>query len=252
MHEAGASIGEAHEGLTRVDLRVDGDHGAVPCVVWLPARRHRPPVVLLGHGGSGHKGSDRQERLATWLATAVGVACLAIDGPFHGDRAVTGDYRQRVVAEGVSRVHQRMRGDWLAALDAAGYTGLINDDKVGFLGMSMGARYGLPTCAALGPRLRCAVIGKFGLTSTAMLQSLAADDIIAASAAAIDAPVLMHIQWDDEVFPKAGQLQLFDLLASPQKELRTRTGGHGTTREDDEALWCAYLAGHLADPPENE
>lgn len=82
---------------------------------------------------------------------------------------------------------------------------------------------------------------KFGLTSASHLARLAADDLIRSSAAVIDAPVLMHVQWDDEIFPRAGQFELFDLLTSPAKRLRVRAGGHTTTRPDDETAWCGHL-----------
>ncbi len=58
----------------------------VPGVAWLPvATPQRPAVVLLGHGGSGTKQSPRNQRLGHWLASQ-GLAALAIDGPFHGER----------------------------------------------------------------------------------------------------------------------------------------------------------------------
>ncbi len=45
-----------------------------------------------------------------------------IDGPLHGDRAVSGDgrldYQNRIAGEGASNLHDRMRQDWLAALAA--------------------------------------------------------------------------------------------------------------------------------------
>ena len=90
------------------------------------------------------------------------------------------------------------------------------------------------------------MIGKFGLTHGPLLpQTLAAPDLITEAAQSIQAPVLQHMQWDDEVFPRAGQLDLFDLLASPDKQLRARPGGHGDDRADDETAWIAHLTAHL-------
>jgi dienelactone hydrolase len=233
---------------SRLVLRTS-THG-VPAVLWRPGRRADPPVVLLGHGGGGHKRIDRHVRIGTWLATHAGIAALSIDGPFHGDRRVPGDgrldYQARVAREGAAAVHDRMRSDWLDTLAAVAAAGWVDGGRVGYLGMSMGGRYGIPVCAALGPRLTCAVIGKFGLTQSPPLpDTLSAPEMIATAARAVRAPVLQHVQWDDEIFPRAGQLELFDLLASPDKQLRARPGTHGQDRPDDETAWIDFLRTHL-------
>jgi dienelactone hydrolase len=245
-------IAEATHGAVReVSFVVRrGDRG-VPCVLWGPERGPAPPVVLLGHGGGGHKRSERQVRLARWFATYAGISSLAIDGPFHGDRAVPGDgpldYRSRVVDSGAYRVHNSMRQDWLDAVNLAEQAGWVDGHNVAFLGMSMGTRYGLAACAALGARLRCAVIGKFGLTQTNQLpDGLAANHITSEAAQAIRAPILQHVQWHDELFPCAGQLELFDLFPAPEKVLRGRPGGHTVTRPDDEIAWRKHVTRYLA------
>lgn len=233
-----------------IDLTVSTGASLVPAVVWRPRHQADPPVVLLGHGGGGHKRIDRHARVGTWLATHAGIASLSIDGPFHGDRRVPGDgpldYQARVAHEGAAAVHARMRTDWLDTLEAAVEAGWVDGRRVAYLGMSMGARYGLPVCAALGHQLACAAIGKFGLTQNPPLPAtLSAPEMIAAAARSIHAPVLQHIQWDDEIFPRAGQLELFELLASPDKQLRARPGTHGQDRSDDERAWIDHLTSHL-------
>jgi hypothetical protein len=55
---------------------------------------------------------------------------------------------------------------------------------------------------------------------------------IRSDAARIRAPVLFHVQWQDELFPKDGQLALFDLLRSPDKQLIAYSGPHGETRPE--------------------
>ncbi|MFI8889004.1 hypothetical protein [Streptomyces paradoxus] len=93
----------------------------------------------------------------------AGIAALAIDGPCHGDR----------VPE---------------PLPAAEY-------------QAMGARFGIPLAAALGDRLRCVVLGKFGLRQGAALhRGLEAPERIAADARRVTAPALFHLQWHDEVW----------------------------------------------------
>lgn len=236
--------------VEEIVFAVRRDGRKVPAVAWLPAGRERSSVVLLGHGGSGHKAIDRHRRFGFQLAARAGVASIAIDGPFHGDRAVPGDgprdYQQRVVDEGPVAVHKGMTGDWLAVVDAVADGWSIDRESVGYLGMSMGARYGLGICSALGPRLQCAVLGQFGLGVTdSMMKAMATDDVLVAAANVIEAPVLFHVQWDDEIFSRRGQLDLFDQLVSPEKQLRARPGRHAQTRPDDENAWLEHITRFL-------
>ena len=139
-----------------------------------------------------------------------------------------------------------MSQDWLAAVDSAADAWSIDRDFVGYLGMSMGARYGFGICSALGPRLRCAVLGQFGLEAgDSMMKAMVMDAALLRSANDIEAPVLFHVQWDDEIFSRRGQLDLFDQLASPEKQLRARPGRHAQTRPDDETACCDHLTHHL-------
>jgi fermentation-respiration switch protein FrsA (DUF1100 family) len=108
--------------------------------------------------------------------------------------------------------------------------------------MSMGGRFGLPVAAALGPRLRCAVLGKFGIRQAAPLHpGLRAPGLLMTAARAVTAPVLYHVQWDDAIFPRDGQFELFDALASADKLLIARPGPHARTHPDDEASWRDFI-----------
>lgn len=102
----------------------------------------------------------------------------------------------------------------------------------------MGARFGLPAAAALGPRLQCAVLGKFGLRQAPPLHpGLRAPGLMVADARAVSAPPLYHVQWDDEIFPRDGQFELSDALASADKQLIARPGPHTRTHPDDQTSW---------------
>lgn len=202
--------------------------------------------MLLGHGGSGHKRSERHLRMGHWLAATAGLAAVAIDGPYHGDRVPSpvdpAGYQQLIVDEGVQGVTARMTEDWLETLGALAAEGLMDGANVSVFGMSMGARFGLPVAAALGSRLRCAVFGKFGVRQTGVIHpGLCSPGLVVTAARAISAPVLFHVQWDDEVFPRDGQFELFGALASEDKRLFARSGRHAETHPDDEASWQEFI-----------
>lgn len=230
-------------------LTVSVGDRTVPAVCWRPHDRDAP-LVLLGHGGGSHKAAPRQQALANRLVNA-GLAVLAIDGPAHGERAerpdmVPGQYQAGLVARGVESVVRGMVEDWMAAVGAAHGIG-ATDGRLGYLGLSMGTRFGLPLAAALGDGLSCAVLGKFGLSQSASLNPGLHDPTqLRRDAEHVVSPTMWHVQWDDELFPRVGSLEMFDCLGSKDKQLVAFPGDHGTTPDAAVDGWIAYLVRHLS------
>jgi len=157
-------IGEpiSEGGVTERRFDVVRETGLVPGILWTPAQQEHPvPLVLMGHGGSGHKRADRQLLLGRRFAGVMQMAAVAIDGPLHGDRVPEQldrrQYQERMAAMGVDRVTNGMVDDWRATLNALSHLDTIDANRVAYIGFSMGTRFGLPYVAAAGDRLRCAL-----------------------------------------------------------------------------------------------
>jgi dienelactone hydrolase len=243
-------IGEplSEGGVTERRFDLERESGLVPGILWTPTEYERPlPLVLMGHGGSGHKRSDRQLMLGRRLAMVSQIASVTIDGPFHGDRITEKVDRQQfqamMAAMGVDKVTDGMVDDWRATLDALCRLDAIDGDRIAYMGFSMGTRFGLPFVAAAGDRLCCAVLGKNGLRQTSAMANMAPR--FAQDAPNIKMPVLFHVQWDDELFPRDGQFELFDLFGSPDKRLIAFPGPHGAAAPAAIQAWCEFATHHL-------
>lgn len=116
------------DGIIEHNLEVTSNGHRVPAVLWLPAEAKPPlPLVLVGHGGGGHKKAAPVVSMAQGLIQEHGIAALAIDGPVNGDREANSEkarqirqqdrheYRRRYYQE----KYDEMVQDWRDALTVA-------------------------------------------------------------------------------------------------------------------------------------
>ncbi len=228
---------------------ISGGEKPVPGIIWTPEAAKGPlPLVLFGHGGSGHKRVARSLMLGRRLAGVSQVAMAAIDGPAHGDRKNPGEYDQNAaMTEGtVGQVIDGMVADWCATLEHLTGLDLIDANRVAYAGFSMGTRFGIPFVAAAGDRLRCAALGKNALESADPSRAAAsAGPRFKIDAPKIRIPVLFHMQWDDELFARESQCALFDLIASEDKRLIAYPGPHGTSTPEAVGHWCQFIEDYI-------
>ena len=229
-------------GVIEREFALHGNGRTVPGVLWLSAAADAPePLVLHGHGGSGHKRADNVLRSARKTVTECGIAVAAIDGPVHGDRATPEsealrehdrDAWRREFLEG--NTYNEMAQDWKATLDALSALDEIDASRIGYRGFSMGTRYGIPFVAA-EPRIKVAALG----LNSSQRERLMAD------APKIQCPVLFIQQLEDELMPRNAVLELFDAIGTSDKRLHANPGAHAAVPPDEQDAIRAFLAGHL-------
>lgn len=235
----------AGHGITVNVMRTMGR--GVPLAIWHRADLDTPqPLVLIGHGGSGHKTAAAVERVAHALVRQAGFIVAAIDGPVHGERAAAG--------EGAEAVRDRFRtlwahggsvapmvADWTDALDQLCAMPHVDANAIGWYGLSMGTAYGLPVVGST-PRVRCAVLGLWG-------NCRPHGEEILRQAVAVRVPVLFQAKPCDEIITLAGARALFAALASADKRLSLHPGLHAEIGEAQLAEAVAFLQRQLQRVP---
>ena len=192
------------------DFVLEVNQRKVPFCLWLPQQPNSEstkkfPLVLVGHGGSGHKKSQLVLNIAQILVGQYQIAVAAIDGPVHGDR-------REVFSDGPI-VRQEFRDlwqsgnsvdtmveDWQAAIDQILKEPSIDSAKIAWYGISMGTAYGLPLVAA-DSRIKASALGMWGTCRTP-------NERLIQDAKKTTTPVLFQTKHDDEIFTKEGQQQI--------------------------------------------
>ena len=225
------------------DFYTNAQGREVPASIWIPHEVVKPlPLVLVGHGGSGHKRSQLVQDVAEALLDEFQVAVVAIDGPVHGSRrevfndgtAVRQEFRN-LWATGLSV--DPMVADWMSCIDYLCQMPEIDSTKIGWYGISMGTAYGIPLVAS-DPRIKAAALGMWG-TCREPAQRLKED------AAKIDIPVLFQVKEQDEIFTPKGQQDLYEHIASKDKTWQSYPGGHTDPKDQQLNDIVQFLMHHL-------
>jgi dienelactone hydrolase len=216
----------------------------IPAALWVPTDGDRPfPLVLVGHGGSGHKTSDLVLDAVNELVEPLKIAVLAIDGPVHGARrsdSKDGVEVRREFRDLWSRGGEvdSMVEDWMAALDEVSSRPEIDAARIAWYGISMGTAYGIPVVAS-DARIRAAVLGMWG-TCRKPSERLEKD------AVNVQIPVLFQTKSEDEIFTVEGQSALFNLLKSREKRIVSYPGGHVDPKGEQLEEAIKFLQSYLA------
>jgi pimeloyl-ACP methyl ester carboxylesterase len=244
----------------RFDLNVAGE--VVPGIRWSPEGVvGRRPTVLIGHGGTQHKRVPNVLGLARRFVRHLGYSAVALDAPGHGERVTDPEgaaARRRAlearIAAGPNTGERTFGADeareWVTRTTngVAEWKALLDELEVeegagryGYWGVSMGTAIGLPFVAS-EPRVAAAVLGLAGLRNRP-----GANDFEEA-ARALRVPVLLILQWNDELVSQAGGLALYDAIGSTEKTAHINPGGHVQTPMFERDAYDAFFLRHLGRP----
>jgi dienelactone hydrolase len=212
----------------------------VPATLLLPSTDRPAPAVLLLHGFSSNK-----ERMAQSVGRALqlrGVASLALDLPFHGERDGGRDeipYRNPLAL--VSAWSTAVR-EARAAIEWLGSQEQVESSRIGVIGYSLGGFLALMT-ASEEPMVRVVTLAAAGdlpdTTPYAALVRRAVDPLRAVRKLRGRPLLLVNGRRDTTTRPAQAE-RLFAYAEEP-KELRWYEGGHWPPPSaiDDAAAWTA-------------
>jgi dienelactone hydrolase len=239
-------------GVTERAFAIERDGDTIPGIVWSPENPEgRVPLVLIGHGGQSEKRNENGLALARKFVRRHGIAAAAIDAIDHGERGpirpVEDPAGHPAYIELWKRpdTFDRMTADWKAVLDGLLALGEFNAERLGYWGLSMGTMLGVPFVAS-EPRIRVAVLGLCGFKGSSAVRGRFGERH-RADAPRIRIPVHFVVQWDDERFDRNGAFELFDMLATKDKQLAAYPGLHGELPEEGRDATRLFLAGRLKD-----
>ncbi len=226
---------------SRFEITVAGQ--TVPGILWTPNNAEGTrPLVLFGHGGTQHKRVDNILRNARDLVTTEYYAVAAIDAPGHGERVSasgTGSSRAdfaRLMA------NANTTAEWQATIDALQKLDNVGTGPIGYWGVSMGTRFGVPLVSE-EPRIKAAILGLFGLFPEG--EGSMVNNGFAEQAASIQIPLMFVFQWDDQLMTREQGLAMYDKFGSQDKVMHINPGGHTGIPAAETETWKPFFVRHL-------
>ncbi len=126
--------------------------------------------------------------------------------------------------------------DWSAVIAAVRGLPDVSANAIGYVGLSMGAAYGIPLCAA--GDLTFAVVGNWD-------ECYPNSAALGTNAGQMTLPTLFIQKWDDAVMSRDGQLSLFGKIASARKQLNVYPGAHSDLTVDIVEDICTFASRQL-------
>ena len=221
------------EGIKFEKVVLDSFNGGVVAgLLALPASGEGPfPVVLLLHGLTDNKESWFEDGFSHGLLItrgllAKGVAVMALDAQFHGDRSVYNDYidpGEMVFKHGWGVRYKDLLTqttiDYRRAIDYLGTRGEIDVNRVGLLGYSMGGHTTF-LLAASEPRVKAVVACVVPETPNLLYEA-------STFVRGLDqTPLLMMMARKDQFYTVESAQRLFDSVPGPDKTLQFFDSGH--------------------------
>ena len=245
-------------GLVEERFSYRGLDQRVPAVLTAPAGGcSAAPVLLIQHGLNSGKDDERLAALRRAWAGA-GFACLTIDAPRHGERAVGPLDLAALLADPAAglRFVQETVLDLRRLLDCLGERDDLDTSRIGYCGFSMSTLLGVQF-VAVEQRVgaACFAMGGAGLFHALAARVAAAEraaheqvadliDPLHFASWIAPRPVLQVNGLADEVIPALLGHMLQGALREP-KEMVWYAGGHGELPDDTVATMRRFFAGAL-------
>lgn len=239
--------GAVDGGVREREFEITGERDTITGVMWSPEAGIAPgsPLVLIGHGGGGHKRAPSVTPTGRGFVLEHGITAVAIDAPGHGERGgVAGRSPEYYALWADAEVMtDHANADWSLVLTSLLETGWFDAERVGWSGYSMGSLVGIPY-VAMEPRIRVAALGLCGVAGSTPSRG-SVGGLLVNRAPLVRCPVIFIMQWNDERFTRDGSIALFDLIGTRDKRLLSFLGAHAEMPEEGRKAGRAFVAERL-------